>query len=467
MFGKQNLVGKVDSKFYDNYKVLKKLGAGSYGTVYKVQHLKTQAIYACKQMKKGKITNMDKFTIEINIMKEMDHPSIIKLYEVYEEEQYIYLIMEECTGGELFDRIIARINNNQLFTEKEAAMMFRQLVSAVCYCHKQGICHRDLKPENLLFLTSDEDSAIKVIDFGLSRSFAEKGGLKKDAGESTMKTKVGTAYYVSPEVLQGDYDEKCDVWSCGVILYIMLSGDPPFNGANDNDIYKKIKQKKFSFPAKKWEKISQDAKDLITLMLSDPDKRPTAEDVLSNTWVKDLAPNSGDTILSFDPESMKEYRNKSQFQKLVLTFIASRLRDDEIQSLKQTFIALDENQDGTLTLEEIKSGLSKLEDCEIDVEEIFASIDTDKSGVINYTEFLAATIDKSLYLQEEKLTQAFKVLDKDNSGQISVKEIEEALNIESEEEKKELEESIMKFDINLDGEIDLKEFCLMMGFKKE
>lgn len=465
MFGKQDLVGKVDSKFYDNYKVLKKIGSGSYGTVYRVQHLNTQAIYACKQMKKLSISDMDKFTLETSIMKKMDHPNIIKLFEIYEEEQYIYLIMEECTGGELFERIISRIEDNKLFTEKEAAIMFKQLVSAVCYCHKQGICHRDLKPENMLFLNSDEDSPIKVIDFGLSRSFTEKGGMIAEK-EGSMKTKVGTAYYVSPEVLKGKYDEKCDVWSCGVILYIILSGDPPFNGANDNDIYRKIQQKKFSFPSKKWSKISQDAKDLITSMLSDPGSRPTAEEVLATAWVNDLAPNSADTILSFDVQSLKEYRYKTKFQKLVLTFIASRLRDDEIQNLKDIFVALDANQDGTLTLKEIQQGLSKIENCDIDVEDVFESIDTDKSGVINYTEFLAATIDKNLYQQEEKLSQAFKMLDKDSSEKISLKEMMEALNLENEDDIKELEESIVKFDINKDGEIDFKEFCAMMGFKK-
>lgn len=184
---------------------------------------------------------MDKFSLEISIMIEMDHPNIIKLYEVFEDNRYIYLIMEECVGGELFDRIIDRINKKKMFTEREAAVMFKQMMSAVCYCHSQKICHRDLKPENLLFLNTSDDSPIKVIDFGLSKLLDKK--------ESKMTTKVGTAYYVSPEVLAGNYDEKCDVWSSGVILYIMLTGDPPFNGANDNEIYRKIQAKKFSFPS--------------------------------------------------------------------------------------------------------------------------------------------------------------------------------------------------------------------------
>jgi len=178
--------------------------------------------------------------MEINLMIQMDHPNVIKLYEVFEDKRYIYLIMEECSGGELFDRIYERIEKEKLFTEREAAKIFKQLMNAICHCHSNNICHRDLKPENLLFLNKTDDD-LKVIDFGLSRIFGEK--------DHTMKTKVGTAYYVSPEILLGEYDEKCDIWSCGVILYILLCGIPPFNGKSDNDIYRQISKKKFSYPS--------------------------------------------------------------------------------------------------------------------------------------------------------------------------------------------------------------------------
>ena len=174
-------------------------------------------------------------------MIKIDHPSIIKLYEVFEDSRYVYLIMEECTGGELFDRIYERITKKNLYTEKEAALIFKQYMSAICHCHSLNVCHRDLKPENLLLLNESEDSHLKVIDFGLSKIFNEVN--------HKMSTKVGTAYYVSPEVLCGDYDEKCDIWSAGVILYILLTGEPPFNGTNDNEIYKRISKKKFSFPS--------------------------------------------------------------------------------------------------------------------------------------------------------------------------------------------------------------------------
>lgn len=395
---------------------------------------------------------MDKFTLEINIMTQMDHPNIIKLYEVYEDNRYIYLIMEECSGGELFDRIIDRINKKSMFTEKEAAFIFKQMMSAICYCHSQGICHRDLKPENLLFLNSSDDSPLKVIDFGLSRIF--------DKSDNKMTTKVGTAYYVSPEVLSGDYDEKCDVWSSGVILFILLTGDPPFNGSNDNEIYRKIQQKKFSFPSPAWDKISSDVKDLITKMLAEPKDRLTAEQVLNHTWVKHQAPNATDSILNLNIDNLSKYKNTNKFQKAVLTFIASRLKDDDIKVLKEIFMSLDTNQDGTLTIEEIREGVLNIKDCKIDVEEVFSSIDTDKSGVINYTEFLAATIDQKVYLKEERLYEAFKAFDKDGSGKISTDEIKNVMDVG---EQAKIEELIKTFDTNGDGEIDYNEFISMMS----
>ena len=174
-------------------------------------------------------------------MMKTDHPNIIKFYEYFEDIGYLYLIMEECGGGELFDKITERLEMRKPFTEKEAAGVFKQLMSAVAFCHGQNIVHRDLKPENILLQTKFIDSPIKVIDFGLSKIFKNS--------DHTMFNKCGTPYYIAPEVLNGYYDEKCDIWSAGVILYILLSGEPPFNGYTDEEIYRKILSKKFSFPS--------------------------------------------------------------------------------------------------------------------------------------------------------------------------------------------------------------------------
>jgi calcium-dependent protein kinase len=195
-------------------------------------------------------------------------------------------------------------------------------------------------------------------------------------------------------------------------------------------------------------------------MLCDPDKRYSAEQVLNHTWVANLAPNSEDSILKLDLQAMKNYSYSNKFKKAVLTFIASRLKDDEIHNLRDIFFTLDKNSDGTLTFEEMKEGCKILKS-DLNIEEIFSSIDTDKSGSINYTEFLAATIDKKIYLQNERLFEAFKSFDKDGSGKISVKEIANIINAQGEDFST-LEQSVKKFDLNGDGEIDWEEFLNMM-----
>ena len=462
IFNKETFVTHSTALVTDKYIKEKELGSVSYGKVYRVKNKFTGETRACKELSKAKITNVDKFALEINIMAKADHPSIIKLYEIYEDARHIYLIMEECSGGELFDRIITRIDNGKMYTEKEAAIIFKQLISAVSYCHSQGICHRDLKPENVLFLTKDEDSAIKVIDFGLSRLYGNNP--TKGAKDNKMTTRVGTAYYVSPEVLQGSYDEKCDIWSAGVILYILLCGDPPFNGANDNEIYRCIAKKKYSFPSPEWDFISKEAKDLIKNMLCDPHKRYTAQQVLDDPWIAQLAPNSKGLLENVNIESLKRYKNENKLKKAVLTYIASRLKDSEVKNLKEIFTQLDKNQDGCVTLEEMKEGFSQLgiKDVDLDIEGIFKSIDTDKSGKIDYTEFIAASMDRRLYMREERLGEAFSMLDRDGSGKISKDEIKKALKLDNLDNAT-FDKYIIEYDLDGDGEIDYNEFLNMMG----
>ena len=209
-FGKDNFVGKNDGIFLENYDVIRLLGKGGYGKVYEVRNKRTGDIRVCKHLSKLSIKNLAKFQLEINILIKVDHPNIIKLYEIFESQRSLYLIMEQCKGGEVFDRIIEHIQKKEMYSEKDASIIFLQLMSSVAYCHNHGICHRDLKPENLLYLNegTEKDNLIKIIDFGLSQIFINR----------KLSTKVGTAYYVSPEILKGDYTEKCDIWSACVIL---------------------------------------------------------------------------------------------------------------------------------------------------------------------------------------------------------------------------------------------------------
>ena len=451
-FNKEEFVGKVKGKLEEKYEIVKEIGTGGFSRCLLVKNKTTGILYACKELAKKKLSDYEGLMREVNLMIKLDHPNIIKLYEVYENEKYIYLIMELCTGGELFDRIVENTENGKPFTEKQAANLFRQMMSAINYCHKNGIVHRDLKPENLLYLNKDENSPIKVIDFGMSKRF--------DSAHF-MSEKVGTAYYISPEVLKGKYDEKCDIWSAGVILYIIICGYPCFNGDDDDEIFAAIQKGKIYFPSPEWDNISNDVKDLIKKMCTSPEKRLTAEQVLNETWVKDNAPNSTQILLPMKPDGLKNYANSNKLRKAVLTYIASRLSEKEINKIKEVFQSIDTDNDGKLSLEEMKKAISLTDGIKIEFDEkIFKSIDTDNSGAIEYTEFISACIEKNIYLNKEKLKEAFKLFDADGSGKISRAEIQKVLHIEK--QSKEIDNIMKKHDTNKDGEIDFEEFLNMM-----
>ena len=453
-FGRENFVGETKGKLLDSYEVLKQLGKGGYGKVYEVKNIKTGEIRACKHLSKLNIKNLEKFRREIEILKKMDHPNIIKLYEVYESERSLYLIMEECKGGEIFDRIIQHIQEKKMYSEKDAAIIFEQVMSCIAYCHNRNICHRDLKPENLLYLNAgdEKDNRIKVIDFGLSQAC------------DRLKTKVGTAYYVSPEILSGNYTHLCDIWSAGVILYILLSGDPPFNGANDNEIYTKIAQMKFSFPERKWKNISNDAKDLLCHMIVPENERYTAEQVLNHPWFKNASDVPLSSIEFNDQNLFMNFVNGSFIKKMGLMFIASRLDENEINNLKNVFSAIDKGKDGQISFEELKKGLLEIKSSHLSEEElkkVFESIDVDKNGKIDYTEFIAATIEGANYYRQERLLEAFENFDKDGSGQISKSELLETLKAGKCQEK-EVEKFIKAVDKDGNGKISIEEFMALM-----
>ena len=452
-FNKESFISQMEGKMEDKYEIIKELGSGAFARCLQVKNKTTGNLYACKEIQKSKMSDLEGFKHEINILIKLDHPNIIKLYEIYETQEYFYLIMELCSGGELFDRIISNIESGKPFTEEQAAEIFHQMMSAINYCHKNNIVHRDLKPENLLLLNQDPKSPIKVIDFGMSKICDPN---------DIMFERVGSAYYIAPEVLEGMYDEKCDIWSAGVILYILLCGYPCFNGSTDEQIYKQIRKKKYSFPSPEWDAISDDAKNLIKKMLTDAMDRISAEDILKDPWVLERAPNAKKGgVVQLNEGQLKNYANSSKMRKAVLTYIASRLTQSEIDALNKNFQEIDNNNDGRLTLEEIKLAASKNKGINLElIEEIFKSIDTDGSGSIEYTEFISASLDKSLYLQKEKLREAFNLFDVDHSGKISNAEIAKVLGMDK--RSKEISKILEKYDSNKDGEIDFEEFFEMM-----
>mmetsp|Transcript_3807 Transcript_3807/g.3603 ORF Transcript_3807/g.3603 Transcript_3807/m.3603 type:complete len:304 (+) Transcript_3807:20-931(+) len=268
-----DLVRLIKGSVADKYDIVRAIGDGGFGQVKLGRHKETKLERAIKfiplsSIDKSKITQLME---EVNILKKLDHPNIIKIFEVYQDEKYLSMVTELCTGGELFDRI----KELDYFSENQAAKYMFDITSAIKYCHEAGIVHRDLKPENLLLENKTPTARLKLIDFGTSQEF-NKG--KK------MKKFIGTSYYVAPEVINGSYDQKCDVWSLGVILYIMLSGTPPFNGPDDDAIYANILKRPLSFSSSRWNFISKEAKDLIKLMLNKtPEKRIDIGEVFNHS----------------------------------------------------------------------------------------------------------------------------------------------------------------------------------------
>ena len=456
-YGRETFIKKAGGKLLESYDIIRQLGKGGFGKVYEVRHKKTGEIRACKHLSKLNINNLEKFKNEIELLRKMDHPNIIKLYEIFESDRSLYLIMEECKGGEIFSKIIERINAKLMYSEKDAANIIKQVISCINYCHNKNICHRDLKPENLLYLKDgpEKDNIIKVIDFGLSQN------------NNKLKSKVGTAYYVSPEVLRGNYTEKCDIWSVGVILYLLLTGEPPFNGQNDQIIYSKILKFDVKFPEQKWKYISKEVKDLLqNHMLVPENRRYTAKQVLEHIWFKN-APDTPLNQLGFNVHFFIDYIQASNFKKMSLMFIASRLDENEINNLKNFFTSFDKNKDGQISYEELRLGLLQLKSNKIserDIYFLFQTLDVDKSGKIDYTEFIAATLQRSNYLRNDRLLEAFLNFDKDKNGKITKDELLIALKGEKSQENL-IRKFISDVDKNHDGKIDYNEFLNLMQNK--
>ena len=453
------------------YEIIKKIGEGGYGKIYKVKNKESGDIRAMKQIMKSKIPNIEKFQNEIKILSMVDHPNIVRLFEVIEDDKYFNLFQELCTGGELLSKV------QKPLKEKEIARIFKQIMSAIAYCHEKGIVHRDMKLENILFSTESEDSPIKIIDFGLSVLLGKKEiknenetvDLKK-YGFKRMTTKVGTIYYMSPEVIKGNYDEKCDIWACGVILYTLLAGYPPFNGQTDKDIYNMISKMSFDFEQPVWKNVSKYAKELIKKMLSPAKSRYTAEEVLNSKWLSiKTKKNDEKTNYYLDYKHIEKYKSYNKFKQAILTFIASRLSSEESNKIRNIFCDIDESQKGFITYEDFSNYL--INECNIDeisdkqneIKKAFISVDIDHNNAIDYTEFLAANLDESLYLKEEKLKEAFRQFDLEDIGYIKKEDIIRVLKLDKLEDKDKIaSEIIEENDFDKDGKINFTDFTTAM-----
>merc|ERR1712137_755944 len=374
--------------------------------------------------------------------------------ETFEDKNNMYIVMEMCEGGELFDRIVSQGH----FSEVDAAISMKQIFRGINYIHKQHVCHRDLKPENFLLLNHEpiRTNELKIIDFGLACMYQK---------DKPLKSKVGSCFYVSPQVLNGNYDNTADLWSIGCIMFVMLCGHPPFNADTEEQVFKKVTRGVFVFHGE-WAGISEDAKDLIKELLEmDPSKRITSAQALKHTWILDAAPNStGQAVCPPLAKNLLRFQKAGRLKKLALQIMARHVDEKAITQLRDAFINLDVNGEGMLSAEELKTCLA---DCEQilpdDVQRLAHELDVDGSGHIDYTGFIAATLDLKTYSEEELCWKAFEVLDPNGSGRITAQGLKEALHSdEVDATAVDIAEIVAEVDTNGDGSIDFEGFLGIM-----
>ncbi|KAI4965858.1 hypothetical protein ZWY2020_047978 [Hordeum vulgare] len=424
----------------DKYALDRELGRGEFGVTYLCMDRGSKELLACKSISKRKLrtpVDVEDVRREVAIMRHLPRSaSIVTLREACEDDGAVHLVMELCEGGELFDRIVARGH----YTERAAAAVTRTIVEVVQLCHHHGVIHRDLKPENFLFANKKENSPLKAIDFGLSIFFKP--------GEKFSEI-VGSPYYMAPEVLKRNYGPEIDIWSAGVILYILLCGVPPFWAETEQGVAQAILRGNIDFKREPWPHVSDNAKDLVRQMLQpDPKIRLTAKQfgihmysswflLSEHTWLQNAkkAPNVplGDIVKS----RLKQFSRMNRFKRRALRVIADHLSAEEVEDIKEMFKVMDTDNDGI--------------------------VDTNGRGALDYGEFLAVSLHLQRMANDEHLRRAFLFFDKDGDGFIEPEELQEALAEDGAVDITEVVKDILQeVDTDKDGKISFEEFVAMM-----
>ncbi len=447
------------------YKVISKLGDGSYGTVYLAINVMTKQNIAMKKINKVKENEIDDMEIknEIDILSKLDHPNIVKIIEFYSTPKAYYIITDFCSCGELYNQIKLQYTENQL------AVLFYQVLSGLCYLHDKNIVHRDLKLENILISEIEKDKEtnekyfwVKIIDFGTAKIF------EKNKNEKAV---VGSSYYIAPEVLHKNYNEKCDTWSVGVILYMLIVGRAPFDGQNDEEILENIEKGEFNSHHKKLLNSSFEVQDLVKKLLEvNVKKRLSSSDALKHSWFKKFNGKSLYNNIEKDKiiiylNRLREFKINSKFQQMVLAFIVHNIpNNEESKDILKIFRMFNINDDGKLSKKELFNGLIKFFDeknIKKEIDDIFLLLDGANRGFIEYEEFLRATLDQKILLSDENLVYAFNFFDKENTGKISVEKIKKTF-VDDKVSEDVFRNIFNEIDSNKDGEIDFQEFKDMM-----
>lgn len=417
------------------------LGRGGYGVVLGCTRRADEEAFACKRLdlKRLSAKGLARLHEEIAALKALDHPHIVRLREVFYSDtgRTCLLVTDLCSGGELFKAVDkrARPGVRPPFTESRAAGLMRQMLGVVRYMHSCGVCHRDLKLENWLFDGPDPDtSTLRLVDFGLARVF---GPLRPDLSKTRSKTnfdeRVGSAYYCAPEVLEGIYDRRCDLWSLGVIAYMLLSGTPPFWGRNDKEILKRVRTTEVKFPPELFRTTSSEGLSLVRgLLQRDVEVRLTADQALEHPFfslysrmLRSVSSTIGDMLpenTSEDPfllDALRTFAALNAFSKLVVEVAAAHLAPARLVQLRQDFTRADLDGDGVLSIGELRTFLGDAQVEERELELLFAATDVDATQTLSFHEFMAAALVRRVELDDKMLHVAFEAIDSEGLGYIT------------------------------------------------
>ncbi|PHT49938.1 Calcium-dependent protein kinase 16 [Capsicum baccatum] len=445
-----------DKDFEKRYTIGKLLGHGQFGYTYVATDKSSGDRVAVKRIEKNKMVlpiAVEDVKREVKILKALaGHENVVQFYNSFEDENYVYIVMELCEGGELLDRILSKKDSR--YTEKDAAIVVRQMLKVAAECHLHGLVHRDMKPENFLFKSSKADSPLKATDFGLS-DFIRPGKKFQDI--------VGSAYYVAPEVLKRRSGPESDVWSIGVITYILLCGRRPFWDKTEDGIFKEVLRNKPDFRRKPWSNISNSAKDFVKkLLVKDPRARLTAAQALSHPWVREGGDASEIPLDISVLSNMRQFVKYSRLKQFALRALASTLDEEELADLRDQFSAIDVDKNGVISLEEMRQALAKdlpWKMKESRVLEILQAIDSNTDGLVDFPEFVAATLHVH-QLEEHNSTKwqqrsqaAFEKFDVDKDGFITPEELKMHTGLRGS-----VDPLLEEADIDKDGKISISEF---------
>ena len=462
--GSLNVVaGSLNSDIRKVYKFKEVLGGGHFGSVriaYKRDE-EPRKYYAAKSISKKNLTakDLEDLIREVEILSTLNHPNIIKFYETYHDKYYFHIVMELCTGKEIFEKIV----NDGKISEKMVSQIITKVLHAISYCHSKGITHRDLKPDNILFSSPSPNADIKLVDFGLSRKYQHN---------EKMHTILGTPYYIAPEVLKGEYDEKCDIWSIGAMTYIMLCGEPPFNAETNNEIFTKIVKEKLQFTSENWKNVSDDAKDFIKkCMTKESENRLSASSALDHPWFKNILKEvHKEEYLATDILSnLRNFSTPEKFKKIVLKFFVNNISQREMNKLTKAFFAIDLDHSGQIDVNDLTKAF-KLANIEISEDELKKIIQSSKEdtldGKIDYNEFLMACMNQKKNIGKEKLIQAFKYFDIDDSGYIDASDLKNTLLRSGKQvvNPSEIDDIIQEINAK-DNKISLEQFLQLFDLK--